>query len=48
MTMSVTSGGGISADDVLVLIYGSAYSGASTAAGSGVRYSHSQTSTETT
>ena len=45
---SVSGGGGISADDVLVLIYGSAFSGASTAAGSGVRYSQTQTSTETT
>ena len=45
---SVSGGGGISKDDVLVMIYGSSYSGASTDAGVGVRYSHSQTSTETT
>jgi hypothetical protein len=48
MTMSVTSGGGATLDQVLVMIYGSNYSGASTDAGVGVRYSQSQTSTENT
>jgi hypothetical protein len=45
---SITGGSGISLDDVLVMIYGSLYSGASTNAGVGVLYSQSQTSTETT
>lgn len=45
---SITGGGGISKDDVLVLIYGSLYSGASTDPGAGVRYSQGQTSTEHT
>ena len=48
MTMSVTSGGGVSKDEILVMIYGSNYSGASTNAGVGIRYSQSQVSTETT
>jgi hypothetical protein len=43
-----SGGGGASLDQVLQMIYGSLYSGASTDAGVGVRYSQSQTSTETT
>jgi len=45
---SVSGGGGISKDDVLVMIYGSAYTGANSDAGCGIRYSQSQTSTENT
>ena len=45
---SLSGGGGVTKDDVLKMIYGSSYSGASTADGVGVRYSQSQTSTEKT
>jgi len=49
LTMSgPNGGGGASLDDVLKMIYGSSYSGASTDDGVGVRYSQSQTSTEHT
>jgi len=45
---SLSGGGGVTKDDVLKMIYGSSYSGASTDDGVGVRYSQSQTSTEKT
>lgn len=43
---SITGGGGISLDDVLVLIWGDSKTGASTAGGSGLRYMDSNVSTE--
>jgi len=43
-----TGGGGISKDDVLQLLFGGAYSGASTANGSGIRYIDAQHTTEVT
>jgi len=47
MTMTGPSGGGgISKDDVLVLLFGSAFSGTSTASGSGIRYLDAQHNTE--
>ena len=49
MTMTGPSGGGgISKDDVLQLLFGGAYSGASTANGSGIRYIDAQHTTEVT
>ena len=49
MTMSGPSGGGgISKDDVLQLLFGGAYSGASTENGSGIRYIDAQHTTEVT
>ena len=45
---SITGSSSISKDDILVMIYGSLYTGASTAPGVGVRYSQGQTSTEHT
>ena len=49
MTMSGPSGGGgISKDDVLQLLFGGAYAGASTANGSGIRYIDAQHTTEVT
>jgi len=48
LTMSGPSGGGgISKDDVLVLLFGSAFSGTSTASGAGIRYMDAQHTTET-
>ena len=48
MTMSGPSGGsGLSADDVLVLLWGNSKSGASTDPGSGLRYMDTNVSTET-
>lgn len=42
-----SGGGGISNDDVLKLLFGSAYSGADTDNGSGIRYIDAQHTTET-
>ena len=47
MTMSGPSGGsGITKDQVLQLLFGGAYSGASTDNGSGIRYIDAQHNTE--
>ena len=43
-----SGGGGASLDDILVMLFGSAYSGASTAAGAGLRYSQAASNTEVT
>lgn len=45
---SLSGGGGPSLDDVLVMLFGSAYSGASTEAGAGLRYSQAASNTEVT
>ena len=45
---SLSGGGGPSLDDVLVMLFGSAYSGASTEAGAGLRYSQAAANTEVT
>jgi hypothetical protein len=41
MTMTVSGGGGVSLNEVLTFLFGSNYSGASTAAGKGVIYINS-------
>lgn len=45
---SLSGGASVSLDDVLVMLYGSAYTGASTEAGAGLRYSQAASNTEVT
>lgn len=45
---SITGGGGISLDDVMVFLWGNSKTGATTAGGSGLRYSQSTSNTEVT
>jgi hypothetical protein len=43
---SITGGSSLSLDEVLVMLWGSKFTGASTAGGSGLRYMDSNVSTE--
>jgi len=43
---SITGGGGISLDDVMVFLWGNSKTGASTDPGAGLRYMDSSVSTE--
>ena len=43
-----SGGGGLSADQVLILLWGNSKSGASTDGGAGLRYMDTNVSTETT
>ena len=44
--MNITGGGGISANDVLVLLFGADFSGAGTASGDGIKYMDAHNNTE--
>ena len=46
--MNITGGGGISANDVLVLLFGADFSGAGTASGDGIKYMDAHKNTEVT
>ena len=46
--MNITGGGGISANDVLVLLFGADFSGAGTASGDCIKYMDAHNNTEVT
>ena len=46
--MNITGGGVISANDVLVLLFGADFSGAGTASGDGIKYMDAHNNTEVT
>jgi len=46
--LNITGGGGISANDVLILLFGADFSGASTASGAGIKYMDAHSNTEVT